>query len=71
MRDRKIEENIKQMFKIEIEFWAMELIEKRVGLKIRGDEIEQNVDLKHSIEHVTDFSSSKSSSKNFRKEDTR
>ena len=43
------------MFKIEIEFWAMEIIEKRIGLKIKGDETDPKMTIKHKIELVKDI----------------
>ena len=43
------------MFKIEIEFWAMDIIEKRIGLAIRGDETDPKLKIKHKIEIVQDI----------------
>lgn len=52
------------MFKIEIEFWAMELIEKRIGLKLRGDETDPKLKIKHNIETVKDITQDDSDSHN-------
>ena len=55
VKNKKLEQSIKSMFKIEIEFWAMELIEKRIGLKVRGDETDPKLKIKHQIETVKDI----------------
>jgi hypothetical protein len=60
VKSKKLEQNIKNMFKIEIEFWAMEMIEKRIGLKIRGDETDPKLKIKHKIEVVKDINTENS-----------
>jgi len=45
------------MFKIEIDFWAKEIIEKRLGLKIKGNQNDPRVSVSHDMEAVRDMKS--------------
>ena len=54
-------DKLKQFFKMEIEFWAREIIEKRIGLRVREDDIEKLL-LKHKVEQVSDYSNCKGKS---------
>ena len=45
------------MFKIEIDFWAKEIIEKRLGLKFKGNDNDPLVRVGHGIESARDMTS--------------
>jgi len=45
------------MFKVEIDFWAKEIIEKRLGLKVKGNQQDPLVSVSHGIENMRDMTS--------------